>query len=115
MIRGQQGRAYEERLRDLNLFSLHKRRLRGDLVACYKLVRGDQQALGESLFPRALPVVTRNNGHKLAEGRFRLDIRRRDFTVRAARVWNQLPREVVQAPTLGVFKRKLDEHLAGVL
>ena len=94
MIRGQQGRPYEERLRDLNLFSLQKRRLRGDLVACYKLVRGDQQALGESLFPRALPEATRNNGHKLAEGRFRLDIRRRYFTVRAARTWNQLPREV---------------------
>ena len=76
MIRGQQGRAYEERLRDLNLFSLHKRRLRRDLAACYKLVRGDQQGLGESLFSQALPGVTRNNGHKLAEGRFRLDIRR---------------------------------------
>ena len=100
MVRGQQGRPYE-RLRDLNLFSLQKRRLRGDLVACYKLVRGDQQALGESLFPRAPPGATRNNGHKLAEGRVRLDIRRHDFTVRAARVWTQLPREVVQAPTLG--------------
>ena len=49
MIRGQQSRPYEERLQDLNLFSLHKRRLRGDLVVVYKLVRGDQQALGESL------------------------------------------------------------------
>ena len=84
-------------------------------MAIYKLVREDQQALGESLFPRALPGVTRNNSHKLAEGRFRLDIRRRDFTVRAARVWNQLPREVVQAPTRGEFKRTLDEHLAGVV
>ena len=84
-------------------------------MACYKLVRGDQQALGESRFPRALPGVTRNNGHKLAEGRFRLDIRKRYFTVRVARVWNQLPREVVLAPTLGVFKRRLDEHLAGVI
>ena len=62
MIRGQQGRPYEERLRDLNLFNLHKRTLRGDLVVCYKLVRGDQQALGKSLFPHALPGVTRNNG-----------------------------------------------------
>ena len=61
MIRGQQGRTYKERLQDLNLFSLHKRRLSGDLVACYKLVRGDQQALGESLFPQALPGVTRHN------------------------------------------------------
>ena len=59
--------------------------------------------------------MTRNNGHKLAEGRFRLDIRRRYFTVRVARVWNQLPRQVVQAPTLEVFKRRLGEHLAGVV
>ena len=71
--------------------------------------------MGKSLFPRALPGVTRNNSHKLAEGRFRLDIRKRYFMVRAARIWNQLPREVVLAPTLEVFKRRLDEHLAGVV
>ena len=59
--------------------------------------------------------MTRNNGHKLAEGKFRLDIRRRYFTVRAARIWNQLPREVALAPTLGVLKRRLDEYLAGVI
>ena len=84
-------------------------------MACYILVRGDQQALGKSLFPRALPGVTRNNGHKLAEGRFRLYIRRRNFMVRVARIWNQLPSEVVLAPTQGVFKRRLDVHLAGVV
>ncbi|KYO24502.1 hypothetical protein Y1Q_0002110 [Alligator mississippiensis] len=115
MIRGQQGRPYKERLRDLNLFSLHKRRLRGDQVAVYKLVKGDQQALGEFLFLRAIPGVARNNGHKVAEGSFRLDIRKRYITVRAARTWNQLPKEVVLAPTLGVFRRRLDEHLAGVV
>ena len=86
MIRGQQGRPYEERLRDLNLFSLQKRRLRGDLVAVYKLIRGTSMHWGSPCSPRALPEVTRNNGHKLAEGRFRLGIRRRYFTVRAARI-----------------------------
>ena len=84
-------------------------------MAWYKLVRGDQQPLGESLFPRALPGVTRNNGLKLAKGRFRLDIRRRYFMVRVARIWNQLPSEVVLAPVLGVFKRRLDKHLARVI
>ena len=97
------------------MFSLHKRRLRGDLVAIYKLTRGDQWGTGESLFPQALPGVTRNNSHKLTESRFRLDVRKHYFTVRAARIWNQLPSKVVLAVTLGVFKRRLDEHLAGVV
>ena len=55
MIRGQQGRPYEERLRYLNLFSLRKRRRRGDLVTVYKLTRGDQWGLGETLFPLVPP------------------------------------------------------------
>ena len=51
MIRVQQGRPYEEKLQDLTLFRLHERRLRGDLVTVYKLTRGDQKGLGETLFP----------------------------------------------------------------
>ena len=109
MIWGLQGRPYIERPRDQNLFSLHKRRLRGDLVTVYKLTRGDQKGLGETLFPLAPPGMTRNNGHKLLESRFRLDIRKNYFTVRAARSWNQLPREVVLAPTLEIFKKRLDD------
>ena len=61
------------------------------------------------------PGITRNNGHKLLESRFRIDIRKNYFTVRVARIWNQLPREVVLAPTLGVFKRRLDAYLAGII
>ena len=85
LIRGQQGRPYYESLWDLTLFSLHKRRLRGDLVTIYKLTRGDQKGLGETLFPLAPPGITRNNGRKLLESRFRLDIHKNYFTVRAAR------------------------------
>ena len=76
MVRGQQDRPYEERLRDLNLFSLSKRRLRGDLVAAYKLIRRDQQQIDRALFSLAPPGVTRNSGNKLMENRFRLEIRR---------------------------------------
>ncbi|KFZ59646.1 hypothetical protein N321_02804, partial [Antrostomus carolinensis] len=55
------------------------------------------------------------NGSKLKEGRFRLDIRKKIFTVRVVRHWNRLPREAVDAPSLEVFKARLDEALSNLI
>ncbi|KFU96152.1 hypothetical protein M959_06851, partial [Chaetura pelagica] len=49
------------------------------------------------------------------EGRFRLDIRKKLFTMRGVRHWNRLPREVVEAPSLEVFKARLDEALCSLV
>jgi len=55
------------------------------------------------------------NGSKLKEGRFRLDIRKKFFTMRAVKHWHRLPREVVAAPSLEVFKASLDRALSNLV
>ena len=88
---------YKERLRELGLFSLQKRTLRGDLFAAFQYLKRAFKKSGKRLFTRAWSDRTKGNGFELKESRFGLGIRRKFLVVRH---WNRLSREVVAASSL---------------
>ncbi|KFP23304.1 hypothetical protein Z169_03475, partial [Egretta garzetta] len=55
------------------------------------------------------------DGFKLNQGRFRLDIRKKFFTMRVVKYWNRLPREAVEAPSLETFKARLDGAVSNLI
>ena len=99
----------------MELFSLEKRRLRGDLIAAFQYLKEPYRQNGKGLFTRVYSDRTRGNGSKLKEGRFGLDIRKKFFTMRVVKHWPRLPREAVDAPSLEVFKTRLDGALSNLV
>ena len=91
------------------MLSLEKRRLQGDLIAAFQYLNGAYKQEGSQLFERVDNSTTRENGFKLKEGRFRLDIRGKFFTKRVVRCWNR------GCPSLEVFKARLDGALGNLV
>ena len=115
MMRGLQHLSYEERLRELGLFSLEKRRLRGDLRNASKYLQGGGQEDRAQLRSVVPSDRTRGNGHKLEQRKLQLNTRKNFLPLRVTEPWPRLPREAVESPSLEIFQTRLDVMLSSLL
>jgi len=112
MVKGLEGKTYEEQLRSLGLYSLENRRLRSDANTVYNFLKGSSAGGAAHLLCLVTSDRTGGNRMKLHHGKFRLDIRERFFTERVVSDCNLLPREVVMPSSLSEFKEHLDNALS---
>ena len=79
MAKGLGSLSHEERLRELGLFSLEKRRLRGDLITMFLYLKCGYKEDGYSLFTRSYTEKTRGNGYKVTPGEILIGHKRKIF------------------------------------
>ena len=111
MIPGLRNLPYQDRLKKLNLHSLERRRVRGDMIEVFKWVKGINKGDIDKVLIISEQDRTRSNGFKLDKFRFRREIGRNWFTNRVVDEWNKLSNFVVSAGTLESFKRRLDRFM----
>ena len=104
-----QGLCYKERLQHLDLPSLKYRRLRGDLIQCYKYIHKIDDFTIKSLKMTDNPIKTRGHPHKLSTNQKFTIFDANSFANRITNPWNSLPNHVVLASSLNKFKEYLDE------
>ena len=110
MIEGYWDIPYEERLKLTGLQSLKNRRIRGDLIETFKIIKGIDKVDHRKFFRVATDNRLRGHKYKFEKERSNIDIRMYFFSQRVVNYWNMLPLNVVDAPSLNSFKARLDRH-----
>ena len=114
LIPSVRNKPYHERLKKLNLFSVRKRRLRGQLIECFKILKGFNNVNANNLFTLPVECPTRLHDSKLRGKRATMDVIKNFFTYSIINDWNNLPNAVVDSRTIDSFKMRLDKHLTNI-
>ena len=111
MIRSCRDYSYEDRLKYTDLPSLESRRIRGDMIEVFKLIKGHEKVDVNLFVSKSNNRRGRGHQYKLAKSRSRLDLRKYYFSNRVVNTWNSLPDPVVTVDTVNRFKAQLDRHI----
>jgi len=103
----------EDRLRELAVFSLEKRRLQEDLAAAFQCLKGSYKKHVDRVFSRMCSDRTRGNGFKLKEGT--LDVRKKFFYHEGTETLEQVAQRAGRYPSLETFKARLDGALSNLI
>ena len=110
MIENIKNLSYQERLRYLDVSSLLRRRLRGDMIETYKIVTGIWGVDKDIYFKQATHSITRGHCYKLRKQRAKTFLNQNKFSNRVINEWNNLP-HIVESTSVNNFKNLLDKHL----
>ena len=105
---------YSERLKELNMFSLEQRFIRGDLIEVYKIISNLDNIKSHNLFTFNDNSRTRGHEFKLNKPRFNSQIRKHSFSQRVIDRWNLLPQDIVNSQSLNIFKSRLDKFMSNL-
>ena len=111
MVLGWDKHSYSDRLTICDLLTLEDRRLRGDLIQVFKILKGFHMVNYQDFFELDQDTSRRGHTLKLVKPRARLDIRNNFFSYRILNSWNKLPTDVVNCLTVNSFKNKLSTYL----
>ena len=93
----------------LELPSVEERRVRGNLIEAFKLLKGIAKLDYSLFFKLSGDSTVRGHTYKIIKNSFRLDVRKNFFSNRVVDAWNELPQYVVDAETVNSFKTRLDK------
>ena len=111
MVKGLKKLPYETRLKRLGIYTLERRRLRGDLIETFKILTGKERIDFKKFFELA-DTTSWLRGHslKLYKPRCHTTLRQNFFSIRVINEWNKLPQSVIEAPSVNAFKNRLDKY-----
>ena len=114
LIPGLKNLQYCERLKTLNMFSLERRFIRGDMIQMYKMFEGLDSLNINDFFLLNQDSRCRGHSRKIVKKHCRLDARKYFFSQRGVEMWNSLPQEVVSSSSLNMFKGRLDSYMGSI-